>query len=102
MIIVLEWDFHTYDASRHQIQVDSDQIGPPWWPRWVSFTRVAVTNSGGSVDAASHIQSWIANHPAFEDVVCRDYWMPCSTWVQGDEAQMRLSEMMRDDIMVCF
>jgi hypothetical protein len=102
MIILLEWDFHSYDKNRHRIQADTDHIGPPWWPRWLAFTRVAVTDSGGCVDAGTRIQSWITSHPAFENVVSRDYWVPCSTWVQGDEAQMRTCEMMRDDIMVCF
>ena len=98
---MLEWDFHGYDKNRNQIQAETSCLGSPWWPRWLSFARVAVRNAGGSVDAAANIQSWIADHPAFEDAVCRDYWIPSSTWDRSDETQMRIGETMRDDILVC-
>lgn len=100
MVIILEWDFHGYDSNRNQIQAETHQLASPWWPRWLSFARVAVRNSGGSVDAAGNVQSWISNHPEFEGAVCRDYWVPASTWDHADEAQMRMGEIMRDDIMV--
>jgi hypothetical protein len=99
---MLEWDFHGYDANRNQIQAETDQLCAPWWSRWLACARVAVRNSGGSVDAASNIQSWITNHSAFEDVVCQDYWIPVSPWVHGDEVQMRIGGTMREDILVGF
>ena len=102
MVVMLEWDFHGYDFNRNQIQAGTHQLGSPWWPRWLSFARVAVRNSGGSVDAAGNIQSWITTHPAFEDAVCQDYWIPVSTWDRDDKAQLRIGAIMRDDILVGF
>ncbi|KAF8220782.1 S-adenosyl-L-methionine-dependent methyltransferase [Tricholoma matsutake] len=99
MILMVEWDFHGYDGNRNQIQAGTDQLSSPWFPRWLAFARVSVRNAGGTVDAASNIKSWVTNHPAFEDVVCQDYWMPVSPWVHGDEAQMRIGETMRGDIL---
>ena len=101
MVILVEWGFDAYEPNHNLIKVETHELGSPWWPRWLAFAQIAVRNSGGSVDAASHVQSWIANHPAFEDAVCQDYWIPTSTWVQGNEAQMRTAETMRDDILVC-
>lgn len=101
MIIVVETDFHTYDTNHNKIQAGTDRLGSPWLPRWLSFARFAVRGWGGSVDAAGYIRSWISNHAAFEDVVCRDYWIPASPWVHGDEAQMRIGETMQEDILVC-
>jgi hypothetical protein len=100
LITVMEWDFHAYDANHSQIKVGTHQLGAPWWPRWLAFAQLAVLNRGGSPDAASHIWEWASNHPAFEDVVCQDFWVPTTNWMRGNATQMRIGATMRDDILV--
>lgn len=52
------------------------------------------------MEAASSLHGWISNHPAYEDVVNKDYWIPASHWPVGDEFQKRVGKTMGDDIMV--
>ncbi|RDB28437.1 Secondary metabolism regulator laeA [Hypsizygus marmoreus] len=99
LIIMIEWDFHVWDHNYKQVKLGTHEIGPPWWARWLAFAQIAVRNSGGSADAAEKLHSWISNHPAFEDVVSEDFWIPASHWARGDEFQMRLGATMRDDIL---
>lgn len=101
LIIAMEWDFHCYDENRNQILVGTHQLGSPWWPRWLAFAQLAVKTRGGSPDAASHLWSWISDHPAFEEVVVQDFWVPTSNWMRNDPKQMRMGATMRDDICVC-
>ncbi|TFK77503.1 S-adenosyl-L-methionine-dependent methyltransferase [Pluteus cervinus] len=99
LIHLLEFDFHMYDANKNRVEVGTHQVGPPWWSRWLAFAKLAVINSGGSPDAATHLHSWIREHPAFEDVVYQDYWVPTSPWINGSDAQKRVAACMRDDII---
>lgn len=99
LIDVMEFDFHVYDHNCQRIELGTHQLGAPWWPRWLAFAKLAARNLGGEVDAATHLHSWISNHPAFERVVYREFWVPTSPWVR-DEFQKRMGSGMRDDILV--
>ncbi|GLB35760.1 putative methyltransferase [Lyophyllum shimeji] len=98
LIILIEWDFHSYDIDRQRITVGTHELKGPWWPRWLAFAQIAIRNSGGSVEAAENIGPWVTNHPAFEDAVYDDFWVPTCHWPVGDDFQMRLGATMRDDI----
>lgn len=100
LIVILEWDFHAYDVNHKRIDLGTHQLGPPWWPRWLAFAEIAVRNSGGSVEAAENLRSWVSNHPAFEAAAYQDYWIPASHWTVGNESQIRIGATMRDDILV--
>lgn len=77
LIDVSEFDFHMYDVNRHRIELDvNDELGPPWWGRWMTHLLKAVIKSGGDVNAATHLHEWILNNPIFEDVVYREFWLP--------------------------
>lgn len=67
----------------------------------MEFANTAVRQRGGDVDAANHLYQWISSHPAFEDAVYREFWIPCSPWMQ-DEEERRIGSTMRDDILVHF
>lgn len=96
----MEFDFSVYDQNHQRIPVGTHQLGAPWWPRWLAFANLAARNQGGDVDAATHLHSWISNHPAFEDVVYREFFIPTSPWACNDEFQRRIGTYMRDDILV--
>ncbi|KAL0576872.1 hypothetical protein V5O48_005107 [Marasmius crinis-equi] len=96
---IMEFDFHAYDEHRRRIEVGTSRISAPWWPRWLAFLELAIRNKGGDADAATHLHRWTANHPAFEDVVYRDFWVPTSPWRRDSEFQVRMGVGMRDDIL---
>ncbi|TFK41939.1 S-adenosyl-L-methionine-dependent methyltransferase [Crucibulum laeve] len=98
MIDLSEFDFHAYDQNYQRIELGIHEIGPPWWPRWLAFANAAARNLGGNVDAATHLYDWVANHPAFEEVIYREFWLPGSPWIKGDAFQQRIGNGMRDDI----
>lgn len=96
----MEFDFTVYTPDYQRIELDSTIIAAPWWPRWLAACNKAARESGGDVDAASRIQTWISNHPAFEEVVYKDFWVPASPWKRESEKVIRHGEAMRDDILV--
>jgi len=101
LIDIMEFDFHVYDQNHKRIELSTHMVERPWWPRWLAFAYLAAKRHGGDVNAATHLHSWIVDHPAFEDVVYRDFWVPASPWIEGNDAERRRGESMRDDISVC-
>ncbi|KAK2461500.1 hypothetical protein APHAL10511_005963 [Amanita phalloides] len=80
LIDVMEWDFYIYDANRNRIEASMDQFAPPWLPRFVSLVTSAIRNRGGDIDGPEVMETLIQNHPSFENVVCRSFWVPASPW----------------------
>jgi len=76
LIHVTEFDFYLYDVNHRRMELDVNELGPPWWGRWMIHMQKAVIQSGGDVNAATHLHEWILNNPVFEDVVYRDVWLP--------------------------
>ncbi|PFH52328.1 hypothetical protein AMATHDRAFT_57399 [Amanita thiersii Skay4041] len=99
LIDVMEWDFCTYDANKQPVESSIDRFDPPWWSRWLAFAVAAIRNHGGDVDAPLKLETWIRRHPAFEDVVNADFWLPSSPWKIDDPALMQKSTILRDDIL---
>ncbi|KAG6911375.1 hypothetical protein DXG01_001046 [Tephrocybe rancida] len=97
LAIIVEWDFHAYTPNHERIVLNTHEIKEPWWPRWLAFAKIAIKSSGGSVDAADNLQSWITNHPALEDPVYQEFWMPTSHWPK-DDFMKRIGMTMGDDI----
>ncbi|THV06547.1 S-adenosyl-L-methionine-dependent methyltransferase [Dendrothele bispora CBS 962.96] len=97
LIDLMEYDFHVYDENHRRVQVDTSAVEGPWWARWMAFANVAARQRGGDVDAATHICSWVRNHPMFEDVQYREFWIPCSPWKK--DFPLDISMCMRDDIL---
>ena len=85
--------------NRQKIEVDTDQLGPPWWPRWMAFAEAAAKMLGGTVEAAGNIFKRITEHDAFENVVNEDFWIPSSSW-PVDEVQHHIGVTMGEDIQV--
>ncbi|KAG5639552.1 hypothetical protein H0H81_012223 [Sphagnurus paluster] len=97
LIILAEWDFACYDLNRQRVRVGTHELKAPWWSRWLAFAEIAIRNSGGSADAATHIRSWVTEHPAFEDPVYEEHWLPTSAWPR-DPFWKRIGAIMVDDI----
>lgn len=76
----------------------------PWLARWVSWAYMAVGRRGGSLNAAEKLYSWVTDNPLFEDVVYKQYWVPSSPWLQGDDPETRrlneIGELVREDSKV--
>lgn len=103
LIDISEFDFRVYDQNRRQHFVDPNNFTSPWLARWMALVRRAVIQSGGDVDAAFHLYDWIANNPAFEDVVYREFFFPIidpRDTTKDTPAQKRLYKYVRDDLLV--
>jgi hypothetical protein len=48
------------------------------------------------------MHQWVRDHPAFEDVVYREFWIPLSPWLKGNDPNSRwwndIGATMRDDV----
>ncbi|KAJ7150329.1 hypothetical protein C8R46DRAFT_1124641 [Mycena filopes] len=103
LLIMMEFDFFVYehmpDGNHRRLDLDTTVVEQPWLARWMSYAHVAVRNAGGDPDAATHLHRWLTSHPAFENVVYEDYWVPVSPHPGFDEFQQRIGAQMRDDIL---
>ncbi|KAJ3717267.1 hypothetical protein DFJ43DRAFT_1099560 [Lentinula guzmanii] len=99
LIDILEYDFRIYDENHQRIEVETSKIAEPWLPRWMAFANLAARNRGGDVDAATHLETWVTNHAAFENVHYEDIWLPTCDWRIDSEFMMRMGISMRDDIL---
>lgn len=93
-----------YDENRRRIDLDTNTIAGPWWPRWLAFMERAVRQRGGDVEAATFMETWIRQNDAFEEVVAEDFFMPVSPWAKGDDPDAVRSRdvgaNMREDVVV--
>lgn len=100
----MEFDFRVYDGSRKPFSFPTGAMEPPWFPRWMSFCNMAVRQRGGTPDAANMLYSWTLRHPAFEDVVYEEHFVPTAPFMSSEEPNyhfMRtITETFRDDILV--
>lgn len=99
LVNLLEFDFHMYDANFQRIDLETSIIAEPWWPRWLAFVELSVRNAGGDVEAATHLDSWLRNHGAFEDVVYKDFWIPSCPWIAENPFQLYAGTAMGEDIV---
>jgi len=101
LVEFMEYGFRVYDQDKQLINVSTSTMEPPWFPRWMSWTHMAVGRRGGSVDAAERLHSWLEDDPVFEDVVYRPHWVPISPWLQGDDPESKwlneIGGLVRDD-----
>jgi len=51
----------------------------------MSYINRAVKGRGGEAEASIHLHEWVSDHPAFENVVNREFWMPCSPWMRSEK-----------------
>ncbi|KAJ7755057.1 hypothetical protein DFH07DRAFT_500073 [Mycena maculata] len=103
LLDVMEFDFHVYDhmpdGNHVRCELQTSKVDEPWVARWMTFAHLAARNAGGHPDAATHLQRWITSHPAFENIVYKDYWVPVSPHPIFNDFQKRIGAAMRDDIL---
>ncbi|KAF8204302.1 hypothetical protein K438DRAFT_1580170 [Mycena galopus ATCC 62051] len=103
LLMMMEFDFHVWECLSNgnykRCDLDPSTIGEPWLARWMVFASVAARMAGGDPDAATHLEGWIRSHPALEDIVYQDYWVPVSPHASLNDFQKRISAQMRDDIL---
>lgn len=104
LIEVTEFPFYFTGWDKQPVLPPPGSFHPPWTPLFLSYVHRAVQERGGEADAASHLHEWISNHPAFEDVVYREFWVPCSPWKRGNDPETifwnEIGTLLRDDIKV--
>lgn len=97
-----EFPFAFTGAEKQPLLPPAGSFHPPWTPLWMSYANRAVKERGGDADASIHLHEWISNHPAFEDVVSREFWMPLSPCVRGSDPESdfwnEIGTTMRDDV----
>jgi hypothetical protein len=102
---LFEFDFRVYGSDRKPLPLTIGAMEPPWYPRWMLLLNMAVRQRGGSPDAANMLYSWTLQHPAFQDVVYDEYFLPTAPFMSGqgpnDDFLRSTSEILRDDILVC-
>jgi len=102
---LMEFDFRVYDGSCKPFSLPTGVMEPPWFPLWMSFCNMAVRQRGGTPDAANMLYSWTLRHPAFEDVVYEEHFVPTAPFMSSEEPNYHLmrtiSEIFREDILVC-
>ncbi|KIL01069.1 hypothetical protein PAXRUDRAFT_821087 [Paxillus rubicundulus Ve08.2h10] len=102
LIDVTEFPFYFTGLDKKPIMPPVGTFQPPWTALWMSYANRAVRARGGDADASLHLLEWVSNHPAFEDVVYREFWLPCSPWLPGSDPQTtfmnEIGETMRDDL----
>jgi hypothetical protein len=103
-MILMEFDFRVYDPSYKPFFLPTGVMEPPWLPRWMSFCNMAVRQRGGTPDAANMLYSWTLRHPAFEDVVYDEYFVPTAPFMSHEVPDYQfirtIAKTMRDDISV--
>ncbi|KAH8986450.1 hypothetical protein EDB92DRAFT_1801899 [Lactarius akahatsu] len=82
---LVESDFRVYDSDFKPFPVHKGIMEPPWLPRWVSFCNMAIRQRGGSPDASNMVYNWTLQHPAFDDVVYQDYFIPTAPFMPSDD-----------------
>lgn len=66
----------------------------------MAFCAVAVHNAGGSVYAANHLEDWVKRERAYEEIVYREYFVPCSPFCPSDPVHTRNGTALREDLFV--
>lgn len=103
MIQLQEFDFHVYDHLHRRMEPSTNEIGPPWWGRWMMFLNEAIQKVRGDVDAATHLETWVKKHSAFERVVYKDVWLPVVAGpLEEDNPHADIFVRLKDDVAVCF
>ncbi|PPQ99299.1 hypothetical protein CVT24_009167 [Panaeolus cyanescens] len=104
LVFFMELDFHAYDEHDRKIEAASEfDYQPPWWSCWFRLLRFAIQNNGGDVDAAPNIIKWVQDHPAFEEVVYKDFFLPIIPRPRNPEretpAQAQFYQKVFNDLM---
>lgn len=104
LVDLTEFPFSFTGFDRQPVLPPAGSFQPPWTPLLMSYINRAVRARGGDADASTHLHEWVSNHPAFEDVVYREFWIPCSPWMTGNNPVTKfwneIGSTMRDDIKV--
>lgn len=100
LVEIVEFDFRCYDNDHKPILSTPDVMEPPWLPRWFNLSNMAVRQRGGTPDASNMLYAWLRQHPAFEDIVYREVWLPTSAFYQKGHKDFYAGTVMRKDIQV--
>lgn len=104
LIDLTEFPFTFTGWDKQQLLPPAGSFHPPWTPLFMSYINRAVRERGGDADASTHLYDWVSSHPAFEDAVHREFWIPCSPWLPGNDPVTKfwneVGATMRDDIKV--
>lgn len=102
LIDITEFPFYFTGIEKTPICPPAGTFEPPWTPLWMSYANRAVRQRGGDADASLHMYQWVCDHPAFEDAVYREFWIPCSPWLRGNDPNSiwwnGIGATMRDDV----
>ena len=108
MIDLTEYNFVIHDGNKKRFVIPENELNPqgPWLPQWMHLAQQAIRTRGGEVEAADHLERWVADHGAFENVVHRSFWFQASPWNTGMDPesvrQNEIAKVMREDMLVCF
>ena len=99
LIEVVEIGMRVYDHNYEPI-IPNPGDSSPHLARWMALLNMAVRQRGGSPDAANLIHEWVSMHPALEDVVYREYYVPTSPFMAIRDPCYPMAELLREDLIV--
>ena len=99
LIEVVEIGLRVYDHNFEPIIPNPDDSSPHL-ARWMSLLNMAVRQRGGSPDAAYSLHEWLSVHPALQDVVYREYFVPTSPFMALKDPGRPVAELYREDLYV--
>jgi hypothetical protein len=83
-----EFCFDAFDINKESYRIDDiHAMEPPWVARWVRFMTTAFEKRGANTDASNHMVQWVTEHGSFEHIEDKEYFIPMSPWVQGDDPE---------------
>lgn len=100
LIEVVEIGLRVYDHNHDPI-IPNTGDSSPYLARWMALLNMAVRQRGGSPDAASLIHEWVSVHPALEDVIYREYYVPTAPFMALKDPFRSVAELFREDLFVC-
>ena len=99
LIEVVEIGMRVYDHNYEPI-IPNPGDSSPHLALWMALLNMAVRQRGGSPDAANLIHEWVSMHPALEDVVYREYYVPTSPFMAIRDPCYPMAELLREDLIV--
>jgi ubiquinone/menaquinone biosynthesis C-methylase UbiE len=104
LLILLECDFLVADVHGRAQRPATNVMQPPWLARFLHFVHMAIKQRGGNIEACTSMHEWVASHPAFDQVVTKEYLLGISPWHPGHDAEAQhnrfIASYMRADLIV--
>ncbi|RDX56492.1 S-adenosyl-L-methionine-dependent methyltransferase [Lentinus brumalis] len=100
VVLLGDGEMQLYDEWQEPLAYSAQGSSDFSWLHSVFFAGYnAMKTRGGSVDSPSMNPTWLRNIDAFTDVGWHKVYIPLGPWRCGDERELLLAEMLREDCL---